>query len=56
MKSYDVRLFILGLPLQREEDLRIVTIEADSQEEAEQLAHDWYAPDGWGVYDSEESR
>ena len=55
MKSYDVKLFILGLPL-RKEDLRIVTIEADSQEEAEQKAHDWYVSDGWGVYDSEESR
>lgn len=55
MKSYDVRLFILGIYTEPE-NMRTVTIEADSQEEAEQLAHDWYVSDGWGVYDSEESK
>lgn len=53
MKEYEVRLFILGLNM-KPEDMRTVTIEADSQEEAEQLAHDWYISDGWGVYDSKE--
>ena len=24
------------------------------EDEAEQLAHDWYIADGWGVYDSKE--
>ena len=53
MKQYEVRLFILGLYMEPE-DMRTVTIEADSQDEAEQLAHDWYIADGWGVYDSKE--
>lgn len=53
MKKYEVTLFILGLPYS-EDDTRIVEVEANSQEEAEQKAHDWYAPDGWGVYDSKE--
>lgn len=55
MKSYDVRLFILGI-YTKPEDMRTVTIEAESQEEAEQKAHDWYVSDGWGVYGSEESK
>ena len=53
MKEYEVRLFILGLNM-KPEDMRTVTIEANSQDEAEQLAHDWYVSDGWGVYDSKE--
>ena len=53
MKVYEVKLFILGIYTEPE-DMRTVTIKANSQEEAEQKAHDWYAPDGWGVYDSEE--
>lgn len=53
MKKYNVRLFILGLPLSLQE-FRDVEVEADNQDEAEQKAHDWYVPDGWGVYNSEE--
>ena len=47
---YKVKLFILGLPVtagKREE-----VIEADTQEQAEQKAHDWYVSDGWGVLES----
>ena len=53
MKKYEVTLFILGLPY-HESNTRTVTIEANSQDEAEQKAHDWYVADGWGVYDSKE--
>lgn len=53
MKKYEVTLFILGLPYSKYRT-RTVEIEADSQDEAEQLAHDWYIADGWGVYDSKE--
>ena len=53
MKTFEVKLFMIGLPYS-EERTRTVTIEADSQEEAEEKAHDWYISDGWGVYDSKE--
>lgn len=53
MKKYEVTLFILGQPF-RPHNLRVEEIEANSQEEAEQKAHDWYVADGWGVYDSKE--
>lgn len=53
MKTYEVTLFILGLPY-KEINTRVVTIDAESQDEAEQKAHDWYVADGWGVYDSKE--
>lgn len=53
MKKYEVTLFILGLPYS-EYNTRTVEIEANSQDEAEQKAHDWYVADGWGVYDSKE--
>jgi hypothetical protein len=53
MKKYEVTLFILGLPY-CEYNTRTVEIEANSQDEAEQKAHDWYVSDGWGVYDSKE--
>ena len=53
MKKYEVTLFILGLPYS-EDNARIVEVEANSQDEAEQKAHDWYIADGWGVYDSKE--
>lgn len=51
MKKFEVTLFILGLPY-NPNNTRVVTIEANSQDEAEQKAHDWYIADGWGVYDS----
>ena len=53
MKTYEVKLFILGLPLAIQ-DFRYEEIEANSQEEAEQMAHDKYVSDGWSVYDSKE--
>lgn len=53
MKTYEVTLFILGLPYNKN-NTRVVTIYANSQDEAEQKAHDWYVADGWGVYDSKE--
>lgn len=53
MKRYNVKLFILGVPPAMQ-DYRYEEIEANSQEEAEQIAHDKYVSDGWGVYDSEE--
>ena len=53
MKTYDVELFILGLPpsphLNRHE-----LIEANSQDEAEQIAHNKWVSDGWGVLNSKE--
>ena len=53
MKTFEVTLFVLGLPY-NENNTRVVTIEANSQDEAEQKAHDWYVSDGWGVYNSKE--
>ena len=53
MKQYEVKLFIIGLNM-KPENMRTEIIEAHSQDEAEELAHDWYAPWGWGVYDSKE--
>ena len=53
MKKFDVTLFVMGLPY-NENRTRVVTIEAESQDEAEQKAHDWYIADGWGVYCSAE--
>lgn len=53
MKTFEVTLFIMGLPFS-EGTTRTVEIEADSQDEAEQKAHDWYISEGWGVYDSKE--
>ena len=53
MKKYEVTLFILGLPLALQ-NFRYEEVEANSQEEAEQMAHDLYYTNGWGVYDSKE--
>ena len=53
MKKYEVTLFILGLPLALQ-NFRYEEVEANSQEEAEQMAHDRYYSNGWGVYDSKE--
>lgn len=47
---WKVKMFILGLPAKMGEREEI--IEADTQEQAEQKAHDWYVSDGWGVLDS----
>ena len=51
MREYEVKLFILGLPITAN-NTRIITIEANSQDEAEEMAHDEYVSDGWGVLDS----
>ena len=53
MKTFAVTLFVLGLPY-NESRTRVVEVEANTQDEAEKKAHDWYVADGWGVYDSEE--
>lgn len=53
MKEYEITLFVLGLPYS-ENNTRKVVIKAESQDDAEQKAHDWYVADGWGVYDSKE--
>ena len=53
MKKYEVTLFIFGLPLALQ-NFRYEEVEANSQEEAEQIAHDRYCSDDWGVYDSKE--
>lgn len=47
---YKVTLFILGCPLSA--GTRQEIIEANTQSEAEEKAHDWYVADGWGVYSS----
>lgn len=52
MKKFEVELFIMGVgssPLNEK-----VEIEAETQDEAEQIAHDWYFPKGYGVLDSRE--
>ena len=53
MKKYEVTLFILGLPLALQ-NFRYEEIEAKSQDEAENMAHDRYYSEGRGVYDSKE--
>ena len=53
MKKFEVTLFVMGLPFSKG-NLRTVEIEANSQDEAEQKANNWYIADGWGVYDSKE--
>ena len=51
MREYEVKLFILGLPITAN-NTRTEIIKANSQDEAEEKAHDWYVSDGWGVYGS----
>lgn len=53
MKKYEVTLFIIGVPFTLQ-NFRYEEIEAYSQEEAENIAHDMYYSEGWGVYDSKE--
>ncbi len=54
MKTYEVTLFIMGVNAPSLNET--VYIDADSQDEAEQKAHDWYFPDGYGVLSSKEYR
>ena len=51
MKTYEVELFIMGCPSSPYTNEKI-TIEAESQDEAEQKAHDIYFPKGYGVLSS----
>ena len=51
MKKFKVTLFILGLPCSAG-NTRTVEIEANTQDEAENKAHDKYIADGWGVLSS----
>lgn len=53
MKRYEVTLFVMGVspsPYLNEK----VEIEANTQGEAEQIAHEQYFPKGYGVLDSRE--
>ena len=52
-EKFEVTLFVLGLPY-NPNNTKKVEVEANSQQEAEQKAHDKYVSDGWGVYDSVE--
>lgn len=54
MKTYEVTLFVLGVnaPALNEREY----YEAESQEEAEQMAHDKWFPKGYGVLSSREYR
>jgi hypothetical protein len=53
LKKFEVKMFILGLPATKG-NFRTEIFEAKSQDEAEQMAHDKYVTDGWGVYSSRE--
>jgi len=53
MKFFEVELFIMGIA-PSPSTTRKVSIEARNQDEAEELAHDWYIADGWGVLGSRE--
>lgn len=53
MKTYEVTLFIMGLPSSPHTN-EIVYIDAETQDEAEQEAHDRYFPKGYGVLSSRE--
>lgn len=53
MKRYEVTLFVMGVPPSPYLNEK-VEIEADTQDEAEQIAHDWYFPKGYGVLESRE--
>ena len=52
MKTYEVHLFILGCDPKLTEE--IVFIDADSQEEAEKIAHERYFSKGYGILSSKE--
>ena len=51
VKEWEVTLFIMGLPY-HESRTRQEIIEAVSEKEAERIAHEWFFPDGWGVYET----
>lgn len=53
MKRYEVELFILGCPYSPGTTRREIFY-AESQKEAEQMAHNKYVTDGWGVLNSKE--
>ena len=51
MKKYEVTLFILGVPF-IEETTEKVVITAETQDKAEEIAHDMYFHRGYGVLKS----
>ena len=51
MKKYEVTLFILGVPF-KEETAEKVLIMAETQDKAEEIAHNRYYHLGFGVLDS----
>ena len=53
MKKFEITLFIMGCPPSPYTN-EIVEWEADTQEEAEQEAHNYYFPKGYGVLSSRE--
>lgn len=52
MKKFEVTLFIMGVGSSCLNEK--VIIEAKTQDEAEEIAHKWYFPKGYGVLDSKE--
>lgn len=50
MKQFEVTLFIMGLGSTILDEK--VIIEAETQDEAEEIAHNIYFPKGYGVLDS----
>lgn len=51
MRIYEVKLFVYRMNT-KPEDMRAEYIYGNSQEEAEEKAHNWYAGEGYGVYGS----
>jgi hypothetical protein len=51
MKTFEVTLFIMGVPPSPYTNEKVL-IEAETQDEAEQEAHDRYFPKGYGVLES----
>ena len=55
MKTFEVTLFVMGVPPSPYLNEKVL-IEAETQDEAEQEAHDRYFPKGYGVLESREYR
>ena len=53
MKKYEITLFIMGCPY-NPATCEKVEIEAESEDDALEQAHDYYFPKGYGVYDATE--
>jgi len=52
MKKFEVTLFIMGVGSSILDEK--VIIKAETQDEAEEIAHNIYFPKGYGVFDSKE--